>query len=60
MKAFLSDGNTREISVQGAMTGLQFDSVALDVGDLRKLLGMKDSELRDFLSHLSTRFAPKK
>lgn len=60
MKASLTDGNTREIHVGAAMTGLQFDLVAFDGSDLKKLLSMKDPELREFLSHLTTRFPPTK
>ena len=60
MKAFLTDGNTREIGIGGPMIGLHFDAVMFDAYDLYKLLNMKDAELREFFSHLTTRFPPKK
>ena len=41
------------------MTGHHFDAVAFDARDLYKLLSMKDAELREFFSHLTTRFPPK-
>ena len=58
MKALLTNGSIREVSVGGPTMGLGMCALTFSSDDLRKLLAMEDVELRDYLSILITRFAP--
>jgi len=58
LKALLTNGSIREVNVGGPTMGLGLRELTFSSDDLRKLLAMKDEELRDYLSILRTRFAP--
>jgi hypothetical protein len=59
MKAVLSNGDTREIPVGGALMGFRVEQVVFTSDDVYKLLKMEDEQLRFWLSALTHRFDPK-
>jgi hypothetical protein len=59
MKLVLSNGDTREIPVGGALMGFRVEQVVFTSDDVYKLLKMEDEQLRFWLSALTQRFDPK-
>ena len=59
MKLVLSNGDTREIPVGGALMGFRVEQVVFTSDDVYKLLKMEDEQLRFWLSSLTHRFGPK-
>lgn len=47
-----------DIPVGGALMGLRITSVELDSIDVEKLGRLRQDALAEFISHLSTKFAP--
>jgi hypothetical protein len=60
MKAVLSNGDTREIPVGGALMGFHVEQAVFTSDDVYKLLKMEDEQLRFWLSSLARRFGPEK
>lgn len=58
MRLHLADGTHRSMPVHGSMLGYAITGATLDAADVMKLLNASPEELRLFLQHLLTRFAP--